>query len=157
MRRALAIVVAVAIAACGRGGGGGTSSEEHTATGVRAAPVIDSHVHLSYVTVAKELARNGVVAAVDLGAPIDTLGSPAPPLIALVQAGPMITSPDGYPINAWDPGGFGQGCDDASCVEATIATIAARGGKVAKLALGPDGLDAALVPVAVAAAHSLGR
>jgi hypothetical protein len=153
MRRAL---VLVALAACGRGGG--ATSEQaapptSATTGVRAAPVIDSHVHLSYFPVADKLARAGVVAAVDLGAPIDTVGNAAAPLAALVQAGPMITSPGGYPINAWDPGGFGQGCSDAACVKTTIAAVAAHGGRVVKIALGPDGLDPALLGMAVEAAH----
>lgn len=149
--RAVVVAAAVGVAACGRSG---APAKDQAAPGVRAAPVIDSHVHLSFVKVADELARNGVVAAVDLGAPIETVGKGAAPLAALVQAGPMLTRPDGYPINAWDPGGFGQPCDDAACVEASVAAVAARGGRVVKLALGPDGLDAALVPVAVAAAHA---
>jgi hypothetical protein len=157
MRRALAIVVAVA--ACGRGG---TASEQAAppmpaqAQGVRVAAVIDSHVHLSYYAVADKLARAGVVAAVDLGAPIDTLGNGAAPLVALVQAGPMLTSHDGYPINAWDPGGFGKSCNDAACIDVAVEAIATRGGKVVKLVVDDDGLDPALVPVAVHAAHAHG-
>jgi hypothetical protein len=157
MRRALAIVVAIAIAACGRGG---ATSEQAAPPapppGVRAAPVIDSHVHLSYWPVADKLARAGVVAAVDLGAPMDALGKGAAPLVALVQAGPMLTSHDGYPINAWDPGGFGQSCNEYTCVEATVAAIAAHGGKVVKLVIDREGIDLTLVPHAVHEAHRLG-
>jgi len=148
--RALVAAAAVVIA-CGRA----APAQEQAAPppGVRAAPVIDSHVHLSYWSVADRLARAGVVAAVDLGAPIETVGNGAAPLLTLLQAGPMLTRPGGYPINAWDPGGFGQACADAICVEAAIAAVAARGGRVIKLVVGSDGLDPSLVPVAVAAAH----
>ena len=41
--------------------------------------------------------------------------------MTVLQAGPMLTSPDGYPIDAWDPGGFGQGCALETCVEAAVA------------------------------------
>ncbi|HUQ01342.1 MAG TPA: hypothetical protein VM261_02550 [Kofleriaceae bacterium] len=160
MRNRLAFVAAVmAAAACGRGGGAATQ-EQATAPapppGVRAAPVIDSHVHLSYLRAADRLARAGVLGAVDLGAPIGTVGNGEAPLAALVQAGPMLTSPGGYPINAWDPGGYGQACTLDTCVEATVAAIAARGGRVVKLVVAPDGLDATLVPHAVHAAHQRG-
>jgi hypothetical protein len=152
MHRAL-VVVALA-AGCGRGGG--APPQEHVAVGVRAAPVIDSHVHLSYWRVSERLARAGVVAAVDLGAPIDTVGKGAAPLVALVQAGPMLTSHDGYPIDAWDPGGFGWSCDDAACIDAVVDAVAARGGTIVKLVVDDDGLDPALVPHAVRAAHAHG-
>lgn len=145
-------VTAVAVA-CGRA----TPPQENAAPapppGVRAAAVIDSHVHLSFLPATEQLARAGVVAAVDLGAPIETVGKGAAPLAALVQAGPMLTRPNGYPINAWDPGGFGHSCGDPMCVEAMLAAIEAHGGRVLKIVGGEDGLAPELVTVAVAAAH----
>ena len=120
--------------------------------GVRWSPIIDSHVHLSFDPVGAELAKHGVLAAVDLAAPEATLGQPAP--IALVRAGPMLTHAGGYPLDAWGADGYGIGCDDAACVRTTIDRLAREGARVIKLALDDDGLAPALVPVAVEAAHA---
>jgi len=147
------LLVLAMVVACGHGAEPSTRAAPAQA-GVRATAVIDSHVHLAFWPVADELAAAGVVAAVDLGAPFEG-GATAGPL-RLVEATPLLTRPGGYPMNEWDPGGFGLGCDEAACVEAVIARAATRGRRVVKLALGPDGLDATLVPVAVAAAHRRG-
>jgi hypothetical protein len=120
--------------------------------GVRVRPVVDSHVHLQYWKVADELARTGVRFAVDLGAPIDTVGRGGGSL-TVFSAGPMLTRPGGYPINAWDPGGYGVGCDEADCVEAAVAAVRARGGEVIKVVAGADGLAPPLIERAVAAAR----
>jgi imidazolonepropionase-like amidohydrolase len=136
-------------------------------------PVVDSHVHLSYWPVADRLAAAGVEAVVDLGAPEATLDgattSAAP--IDVLRAGPLLTRPGGYPLDAWGADGFGIGCADAACVAKTVDRLAAHGARVIKLALGDtdaplcgaartgkagpcdDGLDPALIPVACAAAH----
>jgi hypothetical protein len=121
--------------------------------------IIDSHVHLSYWPVADRLASEGVIAVVDLGAPEATLGQPAP--LQVIAAGPMLTHPDGYPLDAWGPGdrrlprsGYGIGCADAACVTATVDRLAAHGARVIKVALDSDGLDPALLPAAVSAAHA---
>ena len=114
-------------------------------------PLIDSHVHLSYWSVGDELAKAGVLGAVDLAAPEATLGTPAP--IDVIAAGPMLTHSNGYPLDAWGSDGFGIGCDEAACVTQAIDRLAAHGARVIKLALDDDGLAPALVPVAVAAAH----
>jgi len=116
--------------------------------------IVDSHVHLAYDPVADELAHRGVLAAVDLAAPEDTLGTPSP--ITVLAAGPMLTHVGGYPLDAWGAAGYGAGCDDAACVTATIDRLAAHGARVIKLALDDDGLAPALVPTAVAAAHAHG-
>lgn len=122
--------------------------------GVVARPVIDSHVHLSYWPVADDLADAGLGAAIDLGAPEDALDDDAPLLV--LRAGPMLTRPGGYPIDAWDPGGFGAGCGDEACLDATIDRLAARGARVIKLVTGDDGLSPALAAHAVARAHRHG-
>lgn len=114
-------------------------------------PIVDSHVHLAYWPVADTLAARGVEVAVDLAAPERTLGASSP--IHVLAAGPMLTRPGGYPLDAWGSDGFGVGCADAGCVRATIDRLAARGAKLIKLALDDDGLDPALVPIAVDAAH----
>jgi hypothetical protein len=134
--------------------------------GVRWPPIVDSHVHLAYFPVGADLAAHGVLAVVDLAAPERTLAAlgarawppttptqlTVPPLI--IAAGPMLTHPGGYPLDAWGADGYGVGCGDAACVRATIDRLAREGAGVVKLALDRDGLDPELVPVAVAAAHA---
>ncbi len=123
-------------------------------TTTRWPPVIDSHVHLAYWPVADRLVAAGVEGVVDLAAPEATLDPTTPPGIALLAAGPMLTHPDGYPLDSWGRAGFGVGCADAGCVTATIDRLVAHGARVIKLALDDDGLSPELVPVAVAAAHA---
>jgi Amidohydrolase family len=141
------------LAAC-RTAGPGEAAAPATVDGVVAASVIDSHVHLAYWPVAEQLADAGIAAVVDLGAPLASLGGPAP--LTVVSAGPMLTRPGGYPIDAWDPGGFGRGCADAACVDAAITEAADRGAKVIKLVTGAGGLAPPLAARAVAVAHARG-
>jgi hypothetical protein len=141
--RALSVV---ALAACA------TARAPKSAATVEWPAIVDSHVHLAYWPVAGELAARGVGAVVDLGAPESTLGASAP--IEVVAAGPMLTHPGGYPLDAWGEGGFGVGCGDAACVTQTIDRLASKGARVIKVALDGDGLDPALLPAAVAAAHA---
>ena len=122
--------------------------------GVLAPSVIDSHVHLAYWPVADRLAAAGVAAVVDLGAPLEALDDVAP--LTVLGSGPMLTGPGGYPMGAWDPGGFGAGCADRACVEGAVAAAAERGARVIKLVFASDGLAPALAAVAVAAAHARG-
>lgn len=113
--------------------------------------VVDSHVHLAYWDVASELARNGVGVAVDLAAPERI--TPAEELHVL-SSGPMLTHPGGYPLDEWGSDGYGIGCADEACVRATVDHLADHGARVIKLAMDGDGLDPALVPAAVDAAHA---
>ncbi len=117
-------------------------------------PVIDSHVHLAFEPVADRLAAAGVEGAVDLAAPERTLAGLAKLPIHVLAAGPMLTHDHGYPLDAWGADGYGIGCHDAACVTATIDRLAGAGVHVIKLALDDDGLDPALIPAAVAAAHA---
>jgi imidazolonepropionase-like amidohydrolase len=117
-------------------------------------PVIDSHVHLAYWPVADKLAAAGVEGVVDLAAPERTLAGVARLPIHVLAAGPMLTHDGGYPLDSWGADGYGIGCHDAACVTATVDRLAAAGAHVIKLALDDDGLDPALIPTAVAAAHS---
>ncbi|MEZ4398435.1 MAG: hypothetical protein R3B06_00345 [Kofleriaceae bacterium] len=121
---------------------------------VEVAGPIDSHVHLAYWRVDAELARAGLAAAVDLGAPVDDVG--APTSVPVVWAGPMLTRPGGYPIDAWDPGGFGLGCAVDACAVAAIDAAAARGARAVKVVAGPDGLAPTVMAAAVAHAHARG-
>ncbi|HEY3803429.1 MAG TPA: hypothetical protein VGL61_12510 [Kofleriaceae bacterium] len=115
-------------------------------------PIVDSHVHLAYWPIADELARRGIGVAVDLAAPERTLGTPEP--LDVLEAGPMLTHPNGYPLDSWGSDGFGIGCADAACVTAAVDRLAAHGVRVIKLAGDDDGLAPELMPVAVAAAHA---
>jgi len=123
--------------------------------GVRWPPMIDSHVHVRYWPVADRLPATGIAAVVDLAAPERTLGSSGEPAaLTVIAAGPMLTRPGGYPLDAWGSAGYGIGCADAACVRVTVDRLAGEGARVIKLALGPDGLDPGLVADAVAAAHA---
>lgn len=115
-------------------------------------PIIDSHVHLAIWPVANELARTGVAAVVDLAAPERALSTRAP--IRVIAAGPMLTSPDGYPLDSWGSDGYGIGCADEASVRAAIDRLAAAGTRVVKLAVDDNGLDPALVPIAIDVAHA---
>ena len=115
-------------------------------------PVIDSHVHLAFWPVADELAKAGVGAAVDLAAPERALPLRAP--FDVIWAGPMLTRPDGYPLDSWGSDGYGIGCADTACVDQAIARLAKSGARVIKIALDENGLDPSLVPHAVDVAHA---
>jgi hypothetical protein len=117
-------------------------------------PIVDSHVHLAYWSVADQLVTAGVEAVVDLAAPepgFDKLGQASG--LHVLAAGPMLTRDKGYPLASWGSDGYGIGCSDATCVVTTIDRLASHGAQVIKLALDDQGLAPALVPVAVTAAH----
>jgi len=114
--------------------------------------VIDSHVHLAYWPVAEQLAAHGVEAVVDLAAPSVIADSS----IRVISSGPMLTHPNGYPLDAWGSDGYGIGCADAAAVTAAVDKLAASGAQVIKIAGDDDGLDPALYPAAVVAAHAHG-
>jgi hypothetical protein len=126
------------------------------ASGFASAPVIDSHVHLVYWSVADKLVAAGVEGVVDLAAPERELPALAGAPVHVLAAGPMLTRDNGYPLDAWGADGYGTGCHDAACVTATVDRLAGEGARVIKLALDDDGLAPALVPAAVAAAHAHG-
>jgi hypothetical protein len=115
-------------------------------------PMIDSHVHLALYPVADQLAQTGVLGAVDLAAPERTLAAPSP--ISIVAAGPMLTHPGGYPLDAWGADGYGVDCGDAATAKAIVDRLAAAGARVVKVALDEDGLDPKLLPAVVEAAHA---
>jgi hypothetical protein len=145
-------LVVIGVAACGCGAQGPASPDRAAAATVQWPPIVDSHVHLAYFPVANELAAHGVLAVVDLAAPERTLGGTHP--VSVIAAGPMLTHPGGYPLDAWGEDGYGVGCVDDVCVRNTIDRLASEGAGVIKLALDDDGLDPALIPAAVAAAHA---
>ena len=148
---ATALALGLVLAACGTG----RPAPGAEVAGFVAPSIIDSHVHLSYWPVADRLADAGIGAAVDLAAPLGSLDATRTP-IAVVASGPMFTRPGGYPIDSWGAGGYGLACADAACVRTHAKNLAGRGAKLIKVAIGPSGLDPALVPVLVSTAHDLG-
>jgi imidazolonepropionase-like amidohydrolase len=114
-------------------------------------PIVDSHVHLAFYPVGEALAAHGIGAVVDLAAPESTLGASAP--VTVIASGPMITRPNGYPLDSWGEAGYGIGCDDTDCVIAAIDRLADKGARVIKLPLDVGGLPRDFVDTAVAYAH----
>ncbi len=119
-------------------------------------PIIDSHVHLAYWPIADQLRQRGVLVAVDLAAPLDALEPLRRAPIEVRFAGPMLTSPGGYPLDSWGRDGYGLACADQACVKAAVAELAHRGATVLKIAVDPGGLSPDLVEPAVRAAHHAG-
>ena len=96
---------------------------------------VDSHVHLTYLSVASEMADGGVAAAVDLAAPQTSLQADFN-VLDMVQSGPMITPIGGYPTQSWGSNGYGLECADSDAVEAAIRQLASEGAGVVKLPIG---------------------
>jgi imidazolonepropionase-like amidohydrolase len=118
---------------------------------------IDSHVHLAYYPEgAAELASNGIVAVLDLAAPLNTLGVDHAPLRVL-NAGPMITAPNGYPLNSWGAAGFGYGVATPAAGTAAVELLLEAGVAAIKVPLtSAPTLDDATVKAVVNAAHAHG-
>ena len=112
--------------------------------------IVDSHVHLAYWPVSDQLANKGIGAVVDLAAPSIVTSSS----LHVIASGPMMTKPDGYPLESWGRDGYGIGCANALCVEAEIQKLVKQGARVIKIALDENGLDPALLAIAVKAAHA---
>ena len=118
---------------------------------------IDSHVHLAYYPEgAAELASNGIVAVLDLAAPTGALTVDHAPLRVL-NAGPMITAPAGYPTNSWGADGYGLAVADAATGRAAVETLFKAGVQAIKVPLtAAPTLDDATVKAVVGAAHAHG-
>src|SRR5258706_633841 len=124
-----ACLLALALAACGTPAQVAAPGDG----GVRWAPIVDSHVHLTFWPVADRLAAHGVLAAVDLAAPERALGKASP--IALLQAGPMLPHPGGYPLDAWGSDRHGVGRGHETCVRATVRRLPREGARIIKNSL----------------------
>ncbi len=122
----------------------------HAGDGRWASPgFIDSHVHLAYLPEADAMARGGVVAAVDLAAPIDWLAAP-PSEVRILASGPMITAMGGYPTASWGRNGYGMEVESRSSAVAAVDILVAHGAGVIKVPLagGPELDDATLAAIA---------
>ncbi|MFL6137625.1 MAG: amidohydrolase family protein [Frankiaceae bacterium] len=122
--------------------------------------VTDAHVHLG-LSAPELLLAGGVVAARDLGAPVEAAAgwaAGAPPMVT--YAGEILTATGGYPSASWGAGGYARFADDPGAARAAVAAVVARGASVVKLALEPRGgpvPDRATAAAVVEAAHALGR
>ncbi|MES1178173.1 MAG: amidohydrolase family protein [Myxococcales bacterium] len=121
------------------------------------AGFIDSHVHLAYYPDgAAELASNGIVAVLDLAAPLEALQVDHAPLRVL-NAGPMLTAPAGYPLNSWGANGYGIEVATPAAGAAAVDTLLKAGVVAIKVPLtAAPTLDDATVKAVVAAAHAHG-
>lgn len=124
--------------------------------------VIDSHVHLAYAfgpdDVARGralLARRGLVAGVDLAAPLAAMGSFD--RTRWRTSGPMITAPRGYPTLGWGADGYGLEASGAASVRAAIDGLADAGAGLIKVPFGhgPELREAELAAL-VEHAHARG-
>jgi imidazolonepropionase-like amidohydrolase len=116
---------------------------------------IDSHVHLAYYAEgALELASNGIVAVLDLAAPMRALSVNHAPLRVL-NAGPMITAVLGYPTNSWGADGYGLGVANPAAGAAAVESLFQAGVQAIKVPLtAAPTLDDATVQAIVKAAHA---
>ncbi|MBL9102925.1 MAG: amidohydrolase family protein [Myxococcales bacterium] len=119
---------------------------------------IDSHVHLAYWPVGEDLLDRGVVAVVDLAAPLAWLAAPvAPRELRVVASGPMITARRGYPTRDWGADGYGLEVGGPREAEAAVDELHGRGARVIKLPItDAPVLDERALRAAVARAHHHG-
>jgi imidazolonepropionase-like amidohydrolase len=121
---------------------------------------IDSHVHLAYQPSAEAaLPAGGVVAVVDLAAPVAFLGrvkGGALGPLHVIAGGPMLTgAPDGYPLASWGKDGYGLACGDPRCATGAVGELVDHGARVIKVAVGkPPVLDDRALLALVEAAHA---
>jgi imidazolonepropionase-like amidohydrolase len=114
---------------------------------------IDAHVHLTYYPVAEQLLQNGVIAAVDLAAPLDAFSADVQPL-TLLASGPMITAIDGYPTQSWGSDGYGLPVASVTEAESAVDALARDGAALIKTPFtGEPTLDDETVAAVVARAH----
>jgi imidazolonepropionase-like amidohydrolase len=113
---------------------------------------IDSHVHFAYQPDIAELLDNGVVAGVDLAAPVESLAADLSPM-AVVWAGPMVTAEDGYPTQSWGSAGYGVECEGGEAAVAAVDALADAGAGIIKLPItsAPVLGEAALIAAAARA------
>jgi imidazolonepropionase-like amidohydrolase len=122
--------------------------------------IVDAHVHLGFGGPELALA-GGVVGVRDLGAPLERAlewRSSERPMVAV--AGPVLTSPDGYPSQSWGAAGFAAFAGSVEAAASVVKELAASGVDLVKVALEPGaGWPVPQPPVVralVEAAHDAG-
>ena len=117
---------------------------------------IDSHVHLTYLPRAAEMAAAGIAAAVDLAAPIGSLAAP-PTELRLLGSGPMVTAVGDYPTQGWGAGGYGIECATTAEAIAAVDLLADAGAALIKVPLhGEPELTPQMLAAVVDRAHARG-
>ena len=96
---------------------------------------IDSHVHLAIGYTPEQLTRGGIVAVVDLAAPLPYLASDYEPLQILLS-GPMVTATRGYPTQSWGADGYGLETNGVQSVRTAVDFLVASGARVIKIPVG---------------------
>lgn len=140
--------------------------ERISVEGCLVSGVVDHHVHISLSDPAAVL-RGGVTTTRDLGAPAATILPLARASARMdfdgphiVAAGPMLTAPGGYPLEAqWAPAGFELEIEGLDHARETIASLARQGAGVIKLAIASDRgptLDRDLLRAVCELAHAEG-
>jgi imidazolonepropionase-like amidohydrolase len=98
---------------------------------------IDAHVHLSVAgepgAIAREQARRGVAAVLDLGAAERRLPLDHPPL-RVRFSGPLLTARGGYPTRSWGKSGEGLEISSAADARSAVRRLAKSGASFVKLA-----------------------
>jgi imidazolonepropionase-like amidohydrolase len=121
--------------------------------------LVDAHVHLAFGS-PQDIVARGVVAVRDLGAPPHKAmmwRELAAPRVHV--AGPLLTSPAGYPSRSWGRDGFAAYVDDVEQAVRLVQGLA-RQVDVIKLALEPSGGPVPSTKVTAAiveTAHDAGR
>ncbi|MGH2830500.1 MAG: amidohydrolase family protein, partial [Actinomycetota bacterium] len=111
------------------------------------------HVHLSFAKPG-DVARGGVTAVLDLGAPADYAFAEHPP-VRFRATGPLLTAPGGYPTRSWGANGYGLAVHGPEQARTAVATLAQRGAAMIKVALhGEPALDEDTLHEIVDAAHA---
>jgi imidazolonepropionase-like amidohydrolase len=96
---------------------------------------IDSHVHLAIGYKPEQLTQGGIVAAVDLAAPLHYLNSDYDNL-QLLLSGPMVTAKRGYPTMSWGADGYGLETSSVDSARKAVDFLVASGAKVIKIPVG---------------------
>lgn len=125
--------------------------------------LVDAHVHVAFGA-AEDGLRGGVVGVRDLGAPpalVESLRrSRAAGAPRVAFAGPLLTSPGGYPSRSWGADGFAAFVSSEAAGRDLVRGLASDGVDLVKIALEPsDGLPVpspAEVRAVVEAAHEAG-
>ncbi len=129
--------------------------------------IVDAHVHLGFGD-PDGLLRTGLVAVRDLGAPQSSAstwrtGHRRPPgeRPVIAVAGPVITSPGGYPTRSWGAHGYAAIVYSPANARQVVHRLAADGADLIKIALEPGGgawpvPEPRVVQAVVEAAHDSG-
>ena len=123
---------------------------------------VDAHVHLSVAgnpqLIAREELRRGVAGVIDLGHPEALLPALDLRPLRVRFAGPLFTSPGGYPTQSWGKDGYGLELATPGEARAAVGRLAAAQARFLKLAFDPRWPLLALEVARAAAdeAHRLG-